>query len=412
LLIGEVKLGPGEEPEMKRALIIGGSMGGLFAALMLRKIGWEAEVFERVASRLVSRGAGIATHRELLATMRDAGVPVNASLGVEVRDRVMLDRNGHVTGEVAMPQLVTSWSHLYDVLLGGLPTRHYHQNRQLVRLEQTADQVTASFADGSKESGDLLIGADGIHSTVRSLVMPDEQPIYAGYVAWRGLVGENELSPAAQHAIAEKFAFCMPPGEQILGYPVPGPENRVAPGHRSYNFVWYRPADEPGRLAELLTDRLGRPHELSIPHDQIRSEVIARMRDDGAEVLAPPFAELVRRAPAPFIQAICDLESRRMASGRVALIGDAAFVARPHPGMGVTKAALDAAALARALAKSPARIFDALEEFSAERRMAGTAVVERGRYLGRLIRTVPATDAERQRIGREILIGTATSTWS
>jgi 2-polyprenyl-6-methoxyphenol hydroxylase-like FAD-dependent oxidoreductase len=204
----------------------------------------------------------------------------------------------------------------------------------------------------------------------------------------------------------------MPPRQQILGYPVPGPDNNVAPGHRSYNFVWYRPAGDPGALAELLTDRNGRRHGLSIAPDQIRPEVIARMRDEGSQVLAPPFAELVRLAPMPFIQTLCDLESPRMTAGRVALIGDAPFVARPHPGLGVTKAALDALALARALEKYPDRITDALEEYSEERRIAGAAIVARGRYLGALISRVPANDAERRRIADEILIGTATSSWN
>jgi len=402
---------------MKRALIIGGSMGGLFAALMLRKIGWQVDVFERAASRLVSRGAGIATHPELLDALREAGTRVDGSLGVKVRNRVMLAPDGAVMAEITVPQLVTSWSHLYDVLLEALPARHYHQHRTLVRLEQTGDAVKARFADGAEETGDLLIGADGIYSTVRAITMADIQPSYAGYIAWRGLVGERELSPESHRAIAEKFAFCMPPRQQILGYPVPGPDNNVAPGNRSYNFVWYRPADDPpgpdpSELADLLTDRNGCRHGLSIAPDQIRPEVIARMRDDGSRVLAPPFAELVRLAPMPFIQTLCDMESPRMTAGRVALIGDAPFVARPHPGLGVTKAALDAVALARALQKFGDQITDALEEFSAQRRIAGAAIVARGRYLGELIRTVPATEAERRRIADEILIGTATSSWN
>src|SRR5277367_128057 len=282
---------------MKRALIIGGSMGGLFAALMLRKIGWRVDVFERAASRLVSRGAGIATHPELLEALREAGTRVDESLGVEVRHRLMLAPDGAVMAEIRVPQMVTSWSHLYDVLLEALPARHYHQNRAFVRLEQIGEDVKAWFADGGEETGDLIVGADGIYSTVRAVTMADVQPAYAGYIAWRGLVGERELSPQTHRAIAQKFAFCMPPREQILGYPVPGPDNNVAPGHRSYNFVWYRPADEPGDLGELLTDRNGRRHGLSIAPDQIRPQMIARMRDDGSRELAPPFAEMVRLAP-------------------------------------------------------------------------------------------------------------------
>jgi 2-polyprenyl-6-methoxyphenol hydroxylase-like FAD-dependent oxidoreductase len=397
---------------MKRALIIGGSMAGLLAALMLRRMGWEVQVYERIASRLVGRGAGIVTHPELIEAIQAVGVGTRRPLGVEVRRRVILDSDGHVLAELTMPQIVTSWSHLYDMLAEALPRHCYHQNRTLLGLDQESDHVIARFNDGGTAIGDLLIGADGIRSTVRAILMPELRPTYAGYIAWRGLVHEQALSPATRCAIGDKFAFCMPPHEQILSYPVPGPGDGLEPGHRAYNFVWYRPAEESTELRELLTDRDGARHDLSIPPDRISLNAIESMRIDGTRTLAQPFAELVRLAPQPFIQTVCDLESPTMAVGRVALIGDAAFVARPHPGMGVTKAALDAIALAHALGQSPDHVPDALARFSAERCPAGALVVERGRYLGRLIQTLSSSEEQRAQILATIMAGTAVSRWS
>ena len=147
------------------------------------------------------------------------------------------------------------------------------------------------------------------------------------------------------------MTFGLPPGEQFLGYPVAGPDNDLRPGHRRYNVVWYRPADEATKLQWLLTDERGVTHAISIPPPLIRREAIAEMRADAERLVAPQFRQIVRLIEEPILQPIYDLESPRMAFGRVAIVGDAAFVARPHVAAGVSKAADDAAALAEALAE-------------------------------------------------------------
>ena len=157
--------------------------------------------------------------------------------------------------------------------------------------------------------------------------------------------------PGVHRELFEFMTFGLPPGEQFLGYPVAGPDNDLRPGHRRYNVVWYRPADEATKLQWLLTDERGATHAISIPPPLIRREAIAEMRADAERLLAPQFRQIVRLIEEPILQPIYDLESPRMAFGRVAIVGDAAFVARPHVAAGVSKAADDAAALAEALAE-------------------------------------------------------------
>jgi 2-polyprenyl-6-methoxyphenol hydroxylase-like FAD-dependent oxidoreductase len=245
---------------------------------------------------------------------------------------------------------------------------------------------------------DLLVAADGIRSAIRQQLWPEVQPEYAGYVAWRGLCDEAVLSRGAHERMFELFAFCTPPGEQMLGYPVAGPGNRMERGLRSWNFVWYRGAPAPDRLAQLLTDADGVHYPQGIPPHKVSWREVAQMRSDARRLLAPAFAEIVEKCAQPFLQPIYDLASREIARGRVALLGDAAFVARPHVGMGVTKAMQDALALEAALSANGATP-QGLAAYARERAGQALQVVRRGRRLGAYMQacgqsgTVAARDA-------------------
>jgi 2-polyprenyl-6-methoxyphenol hydroxylase-like FAD-dependent oxidoreductase len=378
--------------QTKRALVIGGSMSGLLAALALTRRGWEVAIHERVAEPLAGRGAGIVAQPELKAALRALGLDAGSDLGVDVPTRVMYARDGRVTHRLDVAQTMTAWDRVFHLLKAALPDTPYHCGKQLQRVEQGAG-VTAHFADGTTAEGDILVGADGIRSTVRQQYLPELTPLYAGYTAWRGLVAEQDF-PAALHAqLFEDFSFCLPSNEQMLGYPVAGPDNDLRRGHRRYNFVWYRPASESEQLPRLLTDESGRTHALSIPPPLIAREVVAQMRAEAEDVLAPQFNEMLALCALPFLQPIYDLEVPHMAFGRVAVLGDAAFVARPHVGAGVAKAAEDALALADALESGD--VERSLKQFEAARLSVGNKIIERARRLGAYVQADLKTQAER-----------------
>ncbi len=364
-----------------KALVIGGSLGGLFAANLLLRAGWDVQVYERVAEELEGRGAGIVTHPELMDALQQAGVAADASLGVRVEERVTLGRAGDRLASLRQPQVFTAWSSLYRALRGAFPQERYHNGKQLLSIAQDGGGVEAFFADGDRVAGDLLVAADGARSTVRQALLPAARPVYAGYVAWRGLVEERALSPAVLADVFPYFAFGLPPREQMIAYPVTLGGDAAAAPERKYNFVWYRPAEESTTLRDLLTDGEGRLWADGIPPPLIRSEILAETRQAARSVLAPQFAEVVEKTGALFFQPIFDLASDRLAFGRAALLGDAAFVARPHCGMGVTKAAGDALALVRAL-EDEADVAAGLKTYEGPRIAFGRRVVEHARYLG------------------------------
>ncbi len=365
---------------MPKALVIGGSLGGLLAANLLRSIGWDAEVFERVGDDLAVRGAGIGTHEELLDVMRRIGIEVDASIGIHPESRTCYGLDGKVQHRAPRPRILSSWGRLYRSLKDAFPAAAYHFDQSLVDFEDHGASVTARFADGTTAEGDLLIGADGIRSTVRTQILPEAQPQYAGYIAWRGMVPEADLPPDLHREVFAHNMVCYPDGEAMTAYAVPGPNNDVRPGHRAYNFVWYHPTTAQD-LAALCTDASGRCHGMAIAPGLIRHEAIAHMLATARQALAPQCVKVLELTAQPFFQAIFDLETPRMYRGRAVLLGDAAFVARPHVGMGVTKAALDADCLTDAL-QSLGSIEAALERYHLRQHLFGTRVIARARYVG------------------------------
>ena len=383
---------PGRPP---RVLVIGGSIGGLLAANLLHRAGCDVTVFERAEEDLAGRGAGISAHHGLLAIIRRICPQIDQSIGVEVSTRICLDRGGRITHQTEVPQFMSAWGRIYRLLKAAFPAARYRCGMQLERVEQDAGSVTAVFAGGLRIHGDLLVAADGMRSTVRAQLMPEAQPVYAGYVAWRGIVDERDIPPAIHAEIFERYTFCLPEGEMMQSYPVPGRDDDTRPGHRGYNFVWYRPTDEHVLLPQLCTDAAGRRHGASIPPPLIRSEFIAELKATARATLAPQIAEIVARTAEPFFHAICDLESPRLTHGRVALLGDAAFVARPHVGMGITKAGLDAQCLADAITQAGGNIDAALARYERERFQFGTRIVAQARRLGAYLQAQLKPRAER-----------------
>jgi len=179
---------------------------------------------------------------------------------------------------------------------------------------------------------------------------------------------------------------------------VAGPDNDLRPGYRRYNVVWYRPADEATKLQWLLTDERGITHAISIPPPLIRREAIAEMRADAERLVAPQFRQVVRLIEELILQPIYDLESPRMAFGHVAIVGDAAFVARPHVAAGVSKAADDAAALAEAIQEEE-NVESALRRYQAARFSQNCRIIERARHLGAYLQAT-RTEEEQARAGR------------
>jgi 2,6-dihydroxypyridine 3-monooxygenase len=366
---------------MPAVAVVGGSLGGLTAALVLRDAGCDVTVFERSSSALEARGAGIAVLPETLRyPVERLGVPPGRICSSTAWIR-FLEADGSVRHEQRHGYLFSSWNTIYRTLLGALEPERYRLGRELATFTGDDDGVTLRFADGPETRADLLVCADGINSAARQAMLPDVAPRYAGYVAWRGVLPEAELGEAAFRALHDALTYQLLPHSHVLVYPIPGPGGEVAEGERLVNVVWYRnvPADE---LPAFLTDRTGARRPVSLPPGAVPDDAVAEMRGYAAAHLAPPIAEAVTGIAEPFVQAVFDIEVPRMVSGRTCLLGDAAFAVRPHAAAGTAKAAEDGWVLAEELVRAGGDVPAALAAWESRQLALGSALLARTREIG------------------------------
>ena len=383
-----------EQSHERRAIVIGGSIAGLFVGAFLRRLGWQVDIYERSSIELIGRGVGIfATHLELFEAVDRCGAGT-VDIGVIAYKRITFDRNGDVIAEKPLLQIVTSWDRLRQVLLKAIDRQRYHFGHVFERVEQDGNGVEVRFANGRSERADLLVACDGFRSSVRARVAPSVQPIYSGYYLWRGAPNESDLLPETRRTMFPYMSFFQGDQLQSLGYPIAGADDELRIGQRRYNFAWYRVADA-ATLKQMCVDDHGQEYEFGVPPPLVRRDLVAQMRSEAKALLPPQYLDCLQHIDQPFFTPVYDFCSPSLVFGRVALVGDAASTPRPHLGFGVSKAGAEAQALADALSNYD-DIDRALSAYNAVRRPLSERIVLHGRKLGMQLGVGIETDEDRR----------------
>lgn len=338
------------EPTPVKVTIAGGSIGGLCAGIALRGIGADVQIFERERGPMDIRGAGIVVQPHLTSLLREHHAPALPVTSCKIRR--FLDPAGGEGHVQPAPQDFTSWEAIYLTLRAAFPEDRYHMGAEITGITPEATRVIAAIDGRAPVESDILIAADGANSPLRRRFLPQVSPHYAGYVAWRGTLDEADASPALVSFLDDAFTFCEArSGGHMLVYFIPGDGADARPGHRRLNWVWYVGAGEH-ELDQFLTDKDGRRRHASLPQGMASPALIADLRDLARREVHPRLAELVAATPDPFVQTIVDVVVPQTVFGRIMLLGDAAFVVRPHTAGATAKAAHDAWVLGRNLGRA------------------------------------------------------------
>lgn len=360
--------------------MVGGSLAGLSAANWLAATGWRVEVLERASEPLEDRGAGIVLHPSTSRFLtEEQGLPLDDfSVGIEHLRYVGAD--GNVVAQSDSRLRFAAYGALYRSLRQSLDDRsaRYTHAAHVVGAQGDGPVARISLANGEQRQAELVVGADGVHSTIRRAMLPEIRPEVAGYVAWRGVLDEEELPERARLPLTGAITYTILENSHILTYPI-----RAATGRMLRNWVWYRNLAAPRELDDLLMDRMGKRHSLSVPAGAVRPEHVDSLFAAAGQTLPRPVAALVEMTEEPFVQIMVDCAPHKMAFGRVCLLGDAGFVARPHAAAGTAKGAEEAWLLSRALADPAAADWaEALGIWERQVLDLGAALVARSRRAG------------------------------
>jgi 2,6-dihydroxypyridine 3-monooxygenase len=373
-----------------RIAVVGGSLGGLTAANLLRDAGHEVDVYERTPVPLSGFGTGIVVQPELVryllerteTTLEDISVPSSSMAYYDAAAGTLL-------GEIDADWRYTSYNALYRRLLTAFGMDRYHLGQALVGIEQVGEQVELRFASGRIVHCDLAVCADGGASTARKRLL-GVSPSYAGYVTWRGLADRDRLSPAGWDFFDDRFCYGLLDDGHVIAYPIPLIGDDGALHGRSINFQWYWNVAEGPELDELMTDRDGIRRPVSVHADGLQERFLRELHVRARERLAPePFVELMTSVDKPFVTVIEDTDTPRMALGRICVLGDAAVTGRPHAAAGGAKAAANAWALADALEQAghDADVEDVLRGWEPAQLAQGRALLAKVCHMADLLQT-------------------------
>ena len=331
--------------------IVGAGLGGLTAAATLRLAGFDVRVYEQ-ASRFVRIGAGIQMMPNSMKVLRKIGVEARVR-GTSFQPYSHLNRvwnTGEILRELPMPEdlfgapyLCMHRGDLHEALVSSLPSEIIELQKTLVGLDERKGQVTLKFEDGSSAGADVVIGADGVHSIVRHLIIGPDEPTHRGRIAYRAIF------PSA-----------------LMGGIDVGPSRTKWWGIDRHLVIYYT---KPDRSEIYLITSVPEPAEWLTRESWSTTGDVHELRA-AYEGFHPDVRAVLNACPSCHKWAILEREPLpTWSAGRIVLVGDACHPMTPYMAQGAATAMEDAATLTRCLAESEGQdIDDAFARYEAHRK--------------------------------------------
>lgn len=346
-----------------RIAVVGGSIAGCSAAIALGQDGHNVQVFERSVQKLQDRGAGIVIPAPLFESLKarqwldkdTAHIPLD-SMSYRVNDSNNAE-NGRSIWHRPLDVVAMRWGHLFAQLRKRVSDQDYINGIDVLDIAQNEESgQTLTLSDGSIYHADIVIAADGTHSRTRDLVNGPTTINYSGYVLWRGLL--DQISPpSSQSPTPHNNVLWHPYTGGMAGcYKIPSSEHSTSGQKHTLNWGIYDKIDID-LLSKLLPDATSTEASSAHSLNDFAKEHLRNLLSKNIPALS---ANLFRQTSAPFVQAIVDLDSKKLVTNNIALIGDAAAVLRPHAASGAVKAIDNALSFAQAL-QSTSSISDNLK---------------------------------------------------
>ncbi|KAI1264006.1 hypothetical protein F5Y18DRAFT_93357 [Xylariaceae sp. FL1019] len=360
-----------EESKKLRVVIVGGSLAGLMCGIALKHAGHSVQIFEREGNVRQSHMAGVclggdaqdflSLHDRLhqrFAHRSNRLQTLNAGQALKVFINIIRDITNW---DVYYFRLRACFDGYTSIIYPSSPPNEdgdgravYHHEHEVTHLSRDDSEpdgamlvqvIEAESKRSLQVRADLVIGADGPNSFVRSTYVPHSQRQYVGYIAWRGTVLEAEVSEATREIFHRSVTLQLMNLQHCIMYTIPGPDGSLKPGERAFNFLWYTNESQEA-LDEIMIDSItGERHHNIVPAGHVRQDIWSRRVEEARKIpLTAPFLEIMTKIERPFIQRITEFCTPQAAfeDGRVLLVGDALSLFRPHTALSGTQAAFHA----------------------------------------------------------------------